>query len=358
MTLRSIIPSAIAGALVCAFATVLAFAQETPRKDDAADDRVDLATDRGLEYLARTQNPDGSWSTTGFGKNAGIASLAVMAFMAKGHTPGEGPYGERVNKAIDYVLSCADAKTGVIVAKDSSSHGPMYSHGICTLMLAEAVGMTSGEREKKIRAALEKAVKLILQSQAIKRSNARQQGGWRYQASSRDSDISCTGWQLMSLRAAKNTGADVPVEAINQAVAYIKRSACKGGGFGYQPGGGPNRPRTGTGILSLEICGKHHEPEAIAGADWLMKHPPAWPDRFFYYGVYYCSQAMFQVGGKHWEFYRPRLESLLLSLQQEDGSWPKPPSGGSELNAGPPYFTATAVLALSVKYHYLPIYQR
>ena len=65
-----------------------------------------------------------------------------------------------------------------------------------------------------------------------------------------------------------------------------------------------------------------------------------------------------EFGGKHWEFYRPRLESLLLSLQQEDGSWPKPPSGGSELNAGPPYFTATAVLALSVKYHYLPIYQR
>jgi hypothetical protein len=162
----------------------------------------------------------------------------------------------------------------------------------------------------------------------------------------------------MSLRAAKNTGADVPVEAINEAVAYVKRSASPGGGFAYQPGGGPNRPRTGTGILALEICGRHLEAEAVAGADWLMKNPPAWPDQFFYYGVYYCSQAMFQVGGKYWEFYQPRLESLLLSLQQEDGSWPKSPQGDSEVNAGDTYFTAMAVLALSVKYHYLPIYQR
>ena len=316
----------------------------------ADDERLDRATDKALEFLARTQNPDGSWDAHTRGKNSGVASVAVMAFMAKGHTPGEGRYGDIINKGIDYVLSTSHPTTGFIAPR---GRGMMYGHGASTLMLAEAVGMTSGEREKKIRTALEKAVKLILKAQAIPRKSPAQQGGWRYNPTSRDSDISVTGWQLLALRAAKNAGADVPVSAINEAVAYVKRSASKGGGFGYQPGGRTNRARSGIGILSLEICGRHHEREAVAAAEWLMKNPPKWPDGHFYYAVYYCSQGMFQMGGKYWEYYRPRLEALLLSLQRADGSWPV-----GNARAGPVYPTAMSVMALSVKYHYLPIYQR
>jgi len=328
--------------------TVCPVLRAAPTDDDK---RVDLATDKALEYLARTQNPDGSWDADTRGKNSGVASMAVMAFMAKGHTPDEGPYGDIINRGIDYVVSTCDPRTGFIAPR---GQGQMYGHGASTLMLAEAVGMTSGERGTKIRAALERAVKLILKAQAIPRKSAAQQGGWRYSPSSEDSDLSVTGWQLLALRAAKNAGADVPVSAIDEAVAYVKRSKAKGGGFGYQPGGGTNHARSGIGILSLEICGRHHEPEALEAADWLMRSPPRWGnDGQFYYAVYYCSQGMFQMGGKYWEFYRPRLEALLLSLQKEDGSWPV-----AGARAGPVYPTAMSVMALSVKYHYLPIYQR
>jgi hypothetical protein len=50
------------------------------------------------------------------------------------------------------------------------------------------------------------------------------------------------------------------------------------------------------------------------------------------------------------------LIPLLLNLQAEDGSW----SGrqGQERNLGTIYATSLAVLALSVEYQYLPIYQR
>lgn len=312
--------------------------------------RVDEATDRALAWLARMQNPDGSWDTASRGKNPGVASVAVMAFMAKGHLPGEGRYGGTINRGIDYVLSTANPKTGYIAQR---SGGMMYGHGAGTLTLAEAVGMTKGGRERRIREVLEKAVKLILQAQAIRRGKPVQQGGWRYSYASRDSDLSVTGWQLLALRAAKNAGADVPISAINEAVGYVKRSASRGGGFGYQPGGGTNHARAGIGILSLEICGEHHSPEAVAAAEWLTRNPPRWPDRHFYYAVYYCSQGMFQRSGKYWEFYRPRLEALLLSLQKADSSWPD-----DGANAGPVYPTAMSVMALSVKYHYLPIYQR
>jgi hypothetical protein len=321
-----------------------------PRQVRAEDRRVDEATDRALTWLARMQNPDGSWDAASRGKDPGVASMALMAFMAKGHLPGEGRYGGVLNRGIDYVLSSADAGTGYIGLRSSRM---MYGHGASTLMLAEAVGMTGGEREKRIRGVLEGAVKLILRAQAIPREKPDQQGGWRYSDASRDSDLSVTGWQLLALRAAKNAGADVPIEAINDAVGYVKRSASPGGGFGYQPGGGTNHARAGIGILSLEICGQHDTPAALAAADWLLRNPPAWPDRHFYYGVYYCSQGMFQMGGKYWDYYQPRLEALLLSLQKEDGSWPE-----DGADAGQVYPTAMSVMALSVKYHYLPIYQR
>ena len=337
-------------------ATSMVLAASLASAQDKDDKRVDHATDKALEFLARMQRPDGSWPGNTFNKNSAISGLAVMAFMAKGHTPGEGRYGDHINRGIDYVLSTADPKTGYIVAQHSASHGGMYSHGICTLMLAEAVGMTDGEREKKIREALEKAVLLILEAQKIKRPDPRQQGGWRYNNRSNDSDISVTGWQLLSLRAAKNAGADVPADAIEDAVRYVKVSASKGGGFGYQPGGGSSRARAGTGILCLEICGQHHSAEATAAAEYLIQHPPAWPDEWFYYGIYYGSQGMFQMGDHYWEFYQPRLEALLLSLQEDDGSWPN--DQGGEARAGNIYSTSMAVLALSVKYHYLPIYQR
>ena len=48
-------------------------------------------------------------------------------------------------------------------------------------------------------------------------------------------------------------------------------------------------------------------------------------------------------------------EDVLLKLQRADGSWDG--HDGMERGAGRIYCTALAMLSLSVKYHYLPIYQ-
>ena len=48
-------------------------------------------------------------------------------------------------------------------------------------------------------------------------------------------------------------------------------------------------------------------------------------------------------------------EKVLLELQQADGAWTG--TTGVERGAGRIYSTALAMLSLSVKYHYLPIYQ-
>ena len=326
--------------------------------DDAVAPETEAAIDRGLKYLADKQTAEGTWPGN-IGKSSAVTSLATMAFLARGHTPGQGPYGDHINRSIDFVIKNQKAN-GLL----SATNGTMYDHGASTVMLCEVFGMVDDTRKPKLEAAIAKAAKVILDAQKVHKSDA-EKGGWRYQINSPDSDISVTGWQLMALRGAANCGASVPKDALDDGVSYIKRLVSHkhdGGGFGYQQRGSPNRARTGTGILSLELLGQHtaeqpHLPEALAGGDFLLKNPFGNGDEeYFYYTVYYTSQAANQLGGKYWDGIYPNLRKAVLARQKVDGSWPE--GNGGEQSAGKAYSTAMATLSLCVPYHYLPLYQK
>jgi prenyltransferase beta subunit len=320
------------------------------------DKPVDDAMDKALEFLAAKQEPDGSFGNKGPARTA-VTSLVVMAFLSKGHLPGLGPYGEVINKGVDFTIK-AQHSSGLICA-EGNAHGAMYSHGIGTLMLSEVSGMLDPQRQAACDAALSKAVKVILAAQTIRRKNPKEQGGWRYQSTSNDSDISVTSWQMMALRSARNNGAPVPREAIDEAVKFLMNCRAKDGGFAYQPGESPGLARTGTALLCLELCGKHRDDATIGAGNWTLKKLPkdfGGGDGFFYYGMYYCSQGMFQLGEKYWEQWAQNMYTLMLKFQNKDGSWPV--GGGNENQAGPCYSTAMAVLAMSVSCRQLPIYQR
>jgi len=342
---------------LAAFVAVLiavpaAFGQ--PPKQDEQSKKVDAAIKKALEFLAKSQNPDGTWAAGGGrGRHPAITALAVMAFLSAGHVPGEGPHGKTTEKGIDAVLKM-QLPNGLFAAEGRHE---MYHHGICTLMLAEVVGMTQGPLAQKVKAGLEKAVAITLKAQRKGTSAADQyRGGWRYTVAGFDADMSVTGWQMMSLRAAKNVGCDVPPEVIERAVDYVKRSQQPyTGAFCYTPHGGATVACTGTGILALAVCGKgvKQMDEAVKGGKFLMRSPPTWHSPHFFYSIYYCSQAMFQLGGNYWEFFRPKMHDVLLKNQnQTTGSW-----YGSD-GYGPSYSTAMGVLALTVEYRFLPIYQR
>jgi hypothetical protein len=229
-------------------------------------------------------------------------------------------------------------------------------------MLAEVVGMTQGPLAADVKKALEKALAITLQAQ--RKGNDNNKGGWRYQIGSSDADMSVTGWQVLSLRAAKNVGCDVPPTAIDEAVKYVKRSQDAAGAYCYTPHGGPTAPCTGTGILALCVCVKDaaKSPEVTKAGSLLLKslkeqnvlqYAPRWNSTFFSYCMYYCSQACFQLGGNYWETFRPFMHKTLLPHQEANGSW----NSGSD-GYGAHYSTSMAVLSLAVEYRFLPIYQR
>jgi hypothetical protein len=333
-------------ALALAFFAVIA---RGPPVHAVEPDRVDRSIERALKFLESMQESDGSWRA-GSEKSPAITSLAVMAFLSAGHVPGEGPHGASVEKGIRWILS-VQRPDGLI---SGNFNQQMYHHGISTLMLAEAWGMTGEKLAHEMKPGLEKAVALILKAQRTEKTQNR--GGWRYQAAGLDADVSVTGWQLLALRAAKNLGCDVPQERIALAVGYLER--CRdpvSGGFCYTPGGRVTVSCTATGILGLELYGKerHHSREALQAGSYLLKQEGLTPgNEYFFYSVYYSAQAMFQLGHNYWSFYRGRLHKVLLDTQRPNGSW----VGGE--GYGPSYGTAMCVLAFTVEYRLLPIYQR
>jgi hypothetical protein len=338
-------------------AAVLLSLALTPGPSAAADPRnaeVDAAVNRALAFLRQSQEREGCWLAAGFGspQSPAITGLCVMAFLSAGHTPTEGPHAHAVTAGVRWVLK-KQQPSGLINAGDSFD---MYHHGICTLMLAEVVGMTDGALAAEVRQRLAKAVELILKAQ---RTEGGSRGGWRYTSTGADADLSVTGWQLLALRAAKNVGCDVPSSAIDRAVEYVRNCFDESrGAFAYMPANYLTVPCTGTGILCLELAGKanHRAPESLRAAAYILRNPPAIDQAHCYYGLYYCSQAMFQLGGSFWDDYRAKMLDVLLRNQQRNGALT-----GRDLEAqrcGAPYTTAMGVLALTVEYRFLPIYQR
>ncbi len=315
------------------------------------DQRVDDAVVNALRFLALQQRPNGSWNVENVGESTATTSLSVMAFLAAGHVPGEGPYGQAIDRGVQYVLDHQQSN-GMLV--DRQGHGPMYDHGISTLMLSEVAGMTSKENSLRIRKVLEKAVKLILLAQRV-RKIPRESGGWRYQHSSQDSDLSVTGWQLLALRAAKDIGCDVPVENIDLAVGYVKKCA-NGRGFGYQPGNGPTPTLTAAGILALQVCDRHEDEDVVNGIAFLQRQPLQFDESWFFYGAYYNAISSYKYGGDEWERTKSDLFQVLLNNQEPLGGWLA--RNPNERGQGPVYSTSLGILALTVEYGYLPIYQR
>ncbi len=325
-----------------------AFAADPP--PDLLSPRLDPAIARGLTFLAGQQKPTGAIDAGG--PPLAMTGLSLMAFLSAGHTPGQGKFGVNVTSAIDYLVSQAPAD-GYFGKVDGSN---MYGHGIVTLALAEAYGVEKGkERRAKLRVVLDRAVKVILDAQEIKKDPTND-GGWRYQPTSQDSDLSLSGWCALALRASSDAGVTVPKDRVQRAMQYVlKCYRADEKGFVYQPGNPTSLPMTGVGVLNLYLLDAADRPEALAGAKTLSEKFVNEQTRFPYYTYYYTTQAAYQAGENIWPTVWKVNQDQLLDQQQPDGGWPQSRSGEEP---GRVYATAMSVLTLTVPYRLLPIYQR
>jgi hypothetical protein len=302
------------------------------------------AAERGVKWLIDHQKRDGSWQTsTARSDHLGLMGLACMALMSAGNTPGKGEYGRELSRAVNYLLDKAKPNGLLNIAP---AHYDMYNHGLATLALAEAYGMSHDRRIKK---KLVQAVDLIVAVQGPRR------GGWQYVARPGTHDTSLCVMQMMALRGAINSGIYVPQKTIDQGVTYLLSNHRPGGGFGYSNRNKPNVAMSSAGAVSLQAAGKltiENKPVSDT-LDWLLnnKQAQALPrGGHGFYATYYYAQAMYQAGGKYWRAAFPRLRDNIVRMQHRDGSW-----RGS--GAGPVMGTSVAVMVLNIPNRFLPIFQ-
>lgn len=356
---RIVRPMSIHGIMCAVLVTIVA---APPISIQAADtptpEQIAASVDSGLRYLASMQANDGSFPGS-YGKAPGVVSLCGMAFLAAGHTPGRGPYGDEILRCIEFDLS-RQTEAGYIAAIGGSPDRGMYSHNIATLFLLEVSGMVNPALQARVDPAISKALELTLTAQAVRKAE-QHAGGWRYNQNSGDSDLSCSGWALMALRSARLNGAMVPDEAIERATDYImSKRDLKNGGFGYQSASA-STSLTGAGLLCLELTGHHGDKITFQAGDHILRSMRELEKHSHYeYGVYYSAQGMFQLGGRHWERYASWLYSYWYPLQKNDGSWHAVPGSWIAGSGGHTYSYTTAMMLLSftVPYRQLPIYQR
>jgi hypothetical protein len=347
-------------------------------------DALDASIERALAWMAKSQQRDGSFPTLPTGQ-PGVTSLCVMAFMAHGHVPGSEPYGTNVERALEFILGC-QKENGLIALV--GPRGPeitraisgnigtpaAYSHAISALTVSELYGMSTEHQAQDMEEVITKALAASLVMQRWPKETEADHGGWRYvnDFDTWDSDVSVTGWELMFLRSAHNAGFDVPKEAVNDAVAYIRRTFNKEvGTFEYIINDADTRSRgmAGAGILAMAHSGLHDEPEAKAAGEWLLKQSfakynvietfgqaPYAHDRY-HYGIFNSCQGMYQLGGRYWAEFFPPIVRVLLANQRPDGSW-DPDSHMFDGPYGNAYTTALMVIALGAPNQLITIFQR
>ncbi len=343
--------------------------------------KLTTSVDRGLRALSKLQLADGSFPTLNHGKPA-ITSFAIMAYLSRGHRPGEGPYGKQIDKALDYVLT-TQKKSGLFASQEintalinvpireadvrgAGGTAKTYNHAICMLMLGEVYGLTDPKHTFRVKAAITKGLKFTLELWDIRKKSSMNDGGFRYTRlhGSNDSDLSVTAWHVSSLRSIRNAGFDVPENVMNRIVAYVVKTQCPDGGFSYLVRGQSSFVMTAAGTLCIGLAARHDHSSLERACRYLYRFNAASPLCFkatgghtiyAYYSCYYVTQAAIQMGGALWVKCMKECYNYLLPKQLASGHWP---AFERSARYGQAYSTSLAIIALTPSMQILPIYQR
>ncbi len=336
-------------------------------KGHGATPESEAAVNAALKWLAANQSAGGRWDARRLGAggaragdgqdrvgagataDTGITGLALLAFLAGGHTHLRGPHQATVRRGLEFLLASQqpDGNLGASV----NMYEKMYCHAMATCALSEAYAMSGDER---LAGSLRRAIGFTLAAQD------RNGGGWRYRPND-PGDTSQLGWQVMALKSGQLAGFAIP-EATRAGVERFLKTVAGGRERGlayYQTiRQVPSRSMTAEALVCRQFMAIPDTPAGLAEAsEYLMQELPGAGTTNHYYW-YYGTLSMFQLQGEPWRRWNEALQRTLLAAQRQDGtlagSWdPDPVWGGC---GGRVYSTSLATLSLEVYYRFLPLY--
>ena len=347
----------ISSMLVCLLLAATAAAQEPTKASlsPVTDKQVDEAIRRGLDYLYRSQQADGTWATDYSDQHpGGVESLVLLAALSAGEDPALPPL-----KAALARINGAEPET-------------VYARAFRAMVYARLAGGDYARR-------LADDVNWLVKCQG-------RTGGWGYGVShSQRTDASNTQFALLALREAADAGADVPPAVWQSCREYWTRvQNGDDGGWGYEPpgrAGGRLRgssygSMTAAGVASLFIATEksiasgqipYHDVDARRSQElperqamdralaWMtrnyaIREIPAWvwgrTDHWLHYYLYCLARAadasgLREIASHDWW---AELAAFLRDSQHQDGSWEDPRRSGNRKDA--PIGTCFALLSL------------
>jgi hypothetical protein len=315
---------------------------------------------RSHVYLAKTQNPDGSFSLDPENQSdyirapIAVTSLVCLSFMAGGNTPYAGPFRSQLKKGLTYLIRVCDAETGIF-HDDLDDTSKMHGQGFAILALAQAYGMFGIDDRSLDRKALDSALKSSVELVCKIQTEV---GGWYYNPTfSSEHEGSITICIVEALRAARNAGIFVDKGVIDRAVNYVRRSQKNDGSFRYKLNDDKSSyALTAAGIATLNATGEYDSEAIDLGMEYMQKKDPVLNlvpyEMYPQYARFYAAQAYYQFSDLSlWKRWYPRFVEECREQQYPNGSF-------YNGNYGAVYATSVTTLTLQVPFGYLPIFER
>ena len=340
--------------------------KELGKKYGATSESED-ALEAALAYLAAHQRRDGSWSfdlskapckgrCTHSKKGGGdptpstaATGLALLAFLGAGHTHEDsGPYSQNVRRGIYYLRNVATQTEAGL----DWQQGSMYGHGIALMALSEATTMTLGNQE----AWDHEFYPLISKGAQFSCVAQHTSGSWGYFPNS-PGDLTVTGWQVLSLVAAKRNKVTLQTTTLSKAKQYALSNCPEDHKYWFGYKGPPGEPTTtAVGLTLMLYLGEspYSTPMQVA----LTEMADRGPTKTNVYHDYYATLALHHCRHRYWDDWNQELRDHLVATQEksghEKGSWHFDDKYGNV--GGRLYTTAMCALTLEVYYRYLPLY--
>ena len=282
----------------------------------------------------------------------------------------------------------------------SADRAFMYNEALATMAMTEAYGLTQNRYWK------EPAQKGVNQLMEAQRPNPSGSGfwGWRYESRKEleegaqgtgdlearqklyQADTSVTAWCVMALKSAQLSGLNVTQEAMQGSMEFCNFVTAADGGVGYmdkQSAGatlnGPfseqydYHPSVMAALgMCIRIFATHNPDDPILdlSAKKIITDQPKFDGKDLktidYYYWYYASLALNQLdgpdsprkSGKYWNAWNKAMVDVVLGLQDHteractNGGWIKSDRWASYSGTGPVFNTTMAILTLEVYYRY------
>jgi hypothetical protein len=316
---------------------------------------------RGIDFLLKDQNKDGSWGTPTRTKGLNIytpvpgghqafqgadTALCISALIEVGGDSDE------VRKAIERGEVWLMENMPKLRRATPDVLYNIWAHGYSIQAFVRMYHRLpdDAERRRKLVGLIKEQMELLDRYESV-------DGGWGYydfrigsQKPATDSTSFQTAAVLVAFYEAKQIGIDPPEKLLKRAIDSIHRqqkpdfSYLYGEYLKYEPMMPINRPGGSLGRsqacnLALRLWGDDKITDQVM-TTWLNRlfARNLWLDLgrkrpiphesyfqvagyFFYFGHYYAGLCIDQVPAEKRAFYRDHLAGVLLKLQEEDGSW-------------------------------------